>query len=177
MYGDLSRIFPTFVCNENNHCKMETTKDINRIKVVLVEKKRTNKWLAEQLGKDPATVSKWCTNTAQPSLETLLEIARVLEVDVKDLLHSTREGIQYIKIQQQRPYKPDTPHQRDRGTDRPRAQCLARTVARKQKLWPRMGGQARSGGRANARRTTRIAGSAGACHHQRCPRCAQSYSH
>ena len=47
---------------------METTKDINRIKVVLVEKKRTNKWLAEQLGKDPATVSKWCTNTAQPSL-------------------------------------------------------------------------------------------------------------
>ena len=79
---------------------METTKDINRIKVVLVEKKRTNKWLAEQLGKDPATVSKWCTNTAQPSLETLLEITKVLEVDVKDLLHSTREGIQYIKIQQ-----------------------------------------------------------------------------
>ena len=79
---------------------METTKDINRIKVVLVEKKRTNKWLAEQLGKDPATISKWCTNTAQPSLETLLEIARVLVVDVKDLLHSTREGIQYIKIQQ-----------------------------------------------------------------------------
>ena len=73
--------------------KMETTKDINRIKVVLVEKKRTNKWLAEQLGKDPATVSKWCTNTAQPSLETLLEIAKALEVDVKDLLHSTREGI------------------------------------------------------------------------------------
>lgn len=80
--------------------EMETTKDINRIKVVLVEKKRTNKWLAEQLGKDPATVSKWCTNTAQPSLETLLEIARVLDVDVKDLLHSTRENIQYIKIQQ-----------------------------------------------------------------------------
>ena len=80
--------------------EMETTKDINRIKVVLVEKKRTNKWLAEQLGKDPATVSKWCTNTAQPSLETLLEIAKVLEVDVKDLLHSTREDIRYIKIQQ-----------------------------------------------------------------------------
>ena len=79
--------------------EMETMKDINRIKVVLVEKKRTNKWLAEQLGKDPATVSKWCTNTAQPSLETLLEIAKVLEVDVKDLLHSTREGIRYIKIQ------------------------------------------------------------------------------
>ena len=73
---------------------------INRIKVVLAEKQRTNKWLAENLGKEYSTVSKWCTNTAQPSLETLLEIARVLEVDVKDLLHSTREGIQYIKIQQ-----------------------------------------------------------------------------
>lgn len=79
---------------------METTKDINRIKVVLVEKKRTNKWLAEQLGKDPATVSKWCTNTAQPSLETLLEIANVLDVDVKDLLNSSRENIQYFKFQQ-----------------------------------------------------------------------------
>ena len=77
---------------------METTKDINRIKVVLVEKKRTNKWLAEQLKKDPATGSKWCTNTSQPGLETLLEIARVLEVDVKDLLHSTREDTMYLKI-------------------------------------------------------------------------------
>ena len=69
---------------------MEVTKDINRIKVVLVEKKRTNKWLAEQLGKDPATVSKWCTNTSQPGLETLLLIAKTLEVDVKDLLNSTK---------------------------------------------------------------------------------------
>ena len=68
---------------------METTKDINRLKVVLAEKKRTNKWLSEQLGKDPATVSKWCTNTTQPGLETLLEIAKVLEVDVKDLLNSS----------------------------------------------------------------------------------------
>lgn len=63
-------------------------KDINRIKVVLVEKKKTGKWLAEQLGKDPATVSKWCTNAAQPSLETLLQIAKCLEVEVKDLLNS-----------------------------------------------------------------------------------------
>ena len=77
---------------------MEDTKDINRIKVVLVEKKRTNKWLAAQLGKDPATVSKWCTNTSQPGLETLLQIARVLEVDVKDLLHSTREDTMYLKL-------------------------------------------------------------------------------
>ena len=77
---------------------MEETKDINRIKVVLVEKKRTNKWLAEQLGKDPATVSKWSTNTSQPGWETLLQIAGVLDVDVKDLLHSTKEDAMYIKV-------------------------------------------------------------------------------
>ena len=78
---------------------MEVTKDINRIKVVLVEKKRTNKWLAEQLGKDPATVSKWCTNTSQPGLETLLQIANVLEVDVKELLNSSLEGeVQMVRL-------------------------------------------------------------------------------
>lgn len=60
--------------------------DINKIKLVLVEKKRTNKWLAEQLGKDPATVSKWCTNKAQPGLETLLEIAKLLDVDISELV-------------------------------------------------------------------------------------------
>lgn len=60
--------------------------DINRLKVVLVEQKKTSKWLAETLGKDPATVSKWCTNTSQPSIETFLEIARLLNVDIKDLL-------------------------------------------------------------------------------------------
>ena len=64
-------------------------KDLNRLKVVLAEKKRTNKWLAQKLGKDPATVPKWCTNTAQPSLETLSDIAMSLEVDVKDLLQSS----------------------------------------------------------------------------------------
>lgn len=67
------------------------SKDINRLKVVLVEKKKTAKWLAEALGKDPATVSKWCTNTSQPGLETLIDIANALEVDVKELLNSTRE--------------------------------------------------------------------------------------
>lgn len=60
--------------------------DINRIKVVLAEKKRTNKWLAEKLGKAPATVSKWCTNKAQPALETIIEIANLLEVEVADLI-------------------------------------------------------------------------------------------
>lgn len=61
-------------------------KDINRIKVMLVEKKRTNKWLAEQLGKDPATVSKWCTNTIQPSLDTLIRISELLDVQIQELV-------------------------------------------------------------------------------------------
>ena len=65
-------------------------RDINRLKLVLVEKKRTAKWLAEELKKAPATVSKWCTNSSQPSLETLLQIADLLEVDVKELLHSSK---------------------------------------------------------------------------------------
>ena len=60
-------------------------KDTNRLKMVLAKKKRTNKWLAEQIGKDPETVSKWCTNTMQPNLETLVKIAECLDVDVKDL--------------------------------------------------------------------------------------------
>lgn len=64
-------------------------KDINRLKVVLAEKKRTNKWLTEQLGKDPGTVSKWCTNTMQPNLETLVEIAKIMEVDIRELLIPT----------------------------------------------------------------------------------------
>lgn len=68
---------------------MSRNKGLNRIKVVLAEKQCTNKWLAEQLDKGKATISKWCTNRAQPSLETLVEIANVLQVDVKDLLRST----------------------------------------------------------------------------------------
>jgi len=59
--------------------------DVNRIKVVLVEKKRTSKWLAEQLGVNPSTVSKWCTNTSQPDLACLLKIADLLEVDIRQL--------------------------------------------------------------------------------------------
>ena len=73
--------------------------DINRLKVVLAEKKRTNRWLAEQLNKDQATVSKWCTNNAQPSLETLLKIANVLDIDVKDLLNSSKsEDVQLVRL-------------------------------------------------------------------------------
>lgn len=61
-------------------------KKLNRIKVVLADSGKTNKWLAEQLGKDPATVSKWCTNVSQPSLETLLMISKLLDVDVNELV-------------------------------------------------------------------------------------------
>ena len=59
---------------------------INRMKVMLVDKGKTNRWLATQLGKDPATVSKWCTNSAQPTLETMMQIAKLLNVDMNDLV-------------------------------------------------------------------------------------------
>lgn len=67
-------------------------KDINRIKIVLVENKRTAKWLADKLGKDPATVSKWCTNSSQPSLETLFQVAEALDVDVRSLIVQTKKS-------------------------------------------------------------------------------------
>jgi transcriptional regulator with XRE-family HTH domain len=65
-------------------------KQINRLKVVLVEQNRTGKWLAEAFKKNEATVSIWCTNESQPSLETLTEIAHTLNVDIKDLLIPTK---------------------------------------------------------------------------------------
>ncbi len=68
-------------------CKLyDMAKQINRLKVVLAEKNKTNKWLAEELQKDPGTISKWCTNTLQPNLETLVKIAKLLDVDVTDML-------------------------------------------------------------------------------------------
>lgn len=67
---------------------IEDARRLNRIKAVLAETGHTGKWLAEQLGKDPATVSKWCTNTSQPDLYTLHEIAECLGINIKDLLHS-----------------------------------------------------------------------------------------
>ena len=66
-------------------------KDINRIKVVLVEKKRTSKWRAGELGKDPATISKWCTNSSQPDLQTLTKVAQLLDVDISELLNKTEK--------------------------------------------------------------------------------------
>ena len=72
---------------------------LNRIKLALVEKKRTSKWLSEQLKREPTTVSKWCTNTSQPSLETLLEIADLLEIDIRELLNTSRENVHFFKIE------------------------------------------------------------------------------
>lgn len=60
---------------------------INRLKVVLAEKNKKGKWLAEQLGKNEATISRWCSNTAQPSLEVLVKIASILNVDPRQLLN------------------------------------------------------------------------------------------
>jgi putative transcriptional regulator len=68
-----------------------TKKNLNRIKVVLAEKERTNKWLAEKLKKNPVTISQWCSNTSQPSIETLAEIAKALNVDIWELLNHTKE--------------------------------------------------------------------------------------
>lgn len=63
--------------------------DLNRLKIVLVEKKKTSRWLAAELGKNPSTVSKWCTNVSQPDLLTLNRIAKLLGVDISELLIHT----------------------------------------------------------------------------------------
>lgn len=63
---------------------------INRLKIVLTEQSKTSKWLAKELGKSASTVSRWCTNEVQPSVETLSDIAKLLNVDIKELLNSTK---------------------------------------------------------------------------------------
>ena len=82
----ISKIFLLFLQSKTFHIQI-MEKDINRLKVVLAEKKRTNKWLAAQLGCAPTTVSKWVTNACQPPMETYLRIADVLEVDINELLN------------------------------------------------------------------------------------------
>lgn len=82
-----------YFCNQ----KMQYMEDVNRIKLVLVEKKRTSKWLSEQMGVNPSTVSKWCTNTSQPDIASLLRIADLLEVDIKELI--VREYKAYLLSQ------------------------------------------------------------------------------
>lgn len=66
--------------------------EINRIKVVLAENRKKNKWLAEQIGKNESTVSQWCTNARQPSLENLLRIANALKIDIRNLLYPTNNS-------------------------------------------------------------------------------------
>ena len=66
-------------------------KAINRIKADLAEQAKTNKWLAEQLNKNETTISRWCTNEVQPSMENLVEIAKLLEVDVRELIKPTKK--------------------------------------------------------------------------------------
>ena len=62
-------------------------KEVNRLKIILAEKNKTGKWLAEQLGKDPSTVSKWCSISSQPQLDTVIRIAELLDVDIKELIN------------------------------------------------------------------------------------------
>lgn len=82
--GIVSQNFINFVPNKTKR-QMEN-RDLNRLKVVLAERKKTNKWLAEQLGKDQGTISKWCTNTSQPDLANLMKIAELLNVDLNELV-------------------------------------------------------------------------------------------
>ncbi len=82
-----------YLCRNN----LQDMEDINRIKIVLFEKKKTARWLAGELGVTPSTVSKWCTNTSQPDVASLLKIADLLEVDIKELL--VREYKQYLLSQ------------------------------------------------------------------------------
>ena len=77
--------------NAEIHYYMTEKQTLNRIKSALADKEKTNLWLAEQLGKNKSTISKWCTNDQQPTLETLFEIADILNVDVRELLVSTKK--------------------------------------------------------------------------------------
>ena len=74
-----------YLIEANNNEKL--MEDLNQLKIVLVKKKRTSKWLAEQLGVNQTTVSKWCTNTTQPDLQTLKRITELLEVNIQDLIN------------------------------------------------------------------------------------------
>lgn len=75
----------------HNYRNIHSMVNLNRIKIVLFEHGRTGKWLADELGKSPCTISKWCQNTSQPGLSTLDKIAQALNVDVKELITSTEK--------------------------------------------------------------------------------------
>jgi len=84
---DFPIIVNTFAFNLNNI----TMNELNRIKVVLVEKKKTGKWLAERLGVSVTTTSRWCSNAAQPDLQTLDKISKLLDIDVRELIVSSKQ--------------------------------------------------------------------------------------
>ena len=79
-----------YLCAQKFAYSMENN-GLNRIKVMLVEKNKTARWLSKELGKDPTTVSKWCTNQSQPTLEILFKIADLLEVDYTELVRNTKK--------------------------------------------------------------------------------------
>ena len=79
-----------YLCAQKFAYSMENN-GLNRIKVMLVEKNKTARWLSKELGKDPTTVSKWCTNQSQPTLEILFKIADLLEVDYTELVTNTKK--------------------------------------------------------------------------------------
>ena len=68
--------------------------NLNRLKAMLADSGKTNKWLAEQLSKDPVTISKWCTNTTQPDLQTLAKISELLNIDIRELLVKRKTNVQ-----------------------------------------------------------------------------------
>ena len=86
----LAQISDNYIKFASNDNIFNMAQDLNRIKVVLVEQKKTGKWLAEQLGVSACTVSRWASNTAQPNLSTLNDIAKLLGVDVKELINSEK---------------------------------------------------------------------------------------
>jgi len=87
--SDMSIILYNFAFNLN---KFEKMSNLNRIKAVLAEQNKTGKWLAEKLGKSSCTVSKWCSNSNQPDLQTLEKVAQLLDVDKRDLLTPTKNN-------------------------------------------------------------------------------------
>ena len=90
MLARFTIIFSNFA-PELKHFTMAEIKKYNRIKVVLAEKDKTGRWLAKMIGKSNCTISKWCSNVAQPDLQTLDKVAKALEVDVTDLLNPTEK--------------------------------------------------------------------------------------
>jgi DNA-binding XRE family transcriptional regulator len=89
-YTNLIINLPNITINDLFITILNTNNGINRLKVVLAERRRSNKWLAQNLHVTVGTVSKWCVNKSQPSLETLREIAIELDVDIRELLHKTK---------------------------------------------------------------------------------------